>query len=233
MKCKYCGAELPNGTNFCTNCGRDLRNLRKCVKCGEIIDDDATFCPFCGTEQPVYQEDNSSKTKLYWIIPIVVVIAAAVGAFLYLHRDKAPEPVNTSTTMPPADSDTTVISPPYDVDTTAQSSDDENNTETDESEDESNSDTYNMSYFNYLSERDITEDDLQSFMSTFNISSRQDACNYLRNAIYAVHGLQFGKEAYSSFFSQFEGYSPSRSEVPYSELNDYERNNIQTLKDAQ
>ncbi len=74
MKCKYCGAELPNGTNFCTNCGKDLRNLRKCVKCGEIIDDDATFCPFCGTEQPVYQED---KPRRKWLVPVIVIVVLA------------------------------------------------------------------------------------------------------------------------------------------------------------
>lgn len=51
--------------------------------------------------------------------------------------------------------------------------------------------------------------------------------------LYACLFIQFGKESYNSFFSQFEGYSPSRSEVPYSELNDYERNNIQALKDTQ
>ena len=80
MKCKYCGTELPKGTKFCTNCGRDLSNLRKCVKCGEIIDDDATFCPYCGAEQPVYEEDNPHKK---WLIGVVVALFIAIVGGCY------------------------------------------------------------------------------------------------------------------------------------------------------
>lgn len=80
MKCKYCGTELPKGTKFCTNCGRDLSNLRKCVKCGEIIDDDATFCPYCGSEQPVYEEDNPHKK---WLIGVVVALFIAIVGGCY------------------------------------------------------------------------------------------------------------------------------------------------------
>lgn len=81
MKCKYCGTELPKGTKFCTNCGRDLSNLRKCVKCGEIIDDDATFCPYCGSEQPVYEEDNPHKKWIWTVIIILVIGGGALGYY--------------------------------------------------------------------------------------------------------------------------------------------------------
>lgn len=62
MRCKFCGAEIPDGTNFCPNCGKDLSKLRRCVKCGEMIDDDATFCPFCGTQQPRQQQAQTEQT---------------------------------------------------------------------------------------------------------------------------------------------------------------------------
>lgn len=63
MRCKFCGAEIPDGTNFCPNCGKDLSKLRRCVKCGEMIDDDATFCPFCGTQQPRQQQAQAEQTE--------------------------------------------------------------------------------------------------------------------------------------------------------------------------
>lgn len=83
MKCKYCGTELPKGTKFCTNCGKDLSSLRKCVKCGEIIDDDATFCPYCGAEQPVYLEDSPYKKWIKIIVGIIVIAGVGAGTYFY------------------------------------------------------------------------------------------------------------------------------------------------------
>ena len=83
MKCKYCGTGLPNGTNFCTNCGKDLSNLNKCFKCGEIIDDDVTFCPHCGVEQPVYDEGGTNR-KWIWGIAALLLIAAVAGGYYYM-----------------------------------------------------------------------------------------------------------------------------------------------------
>ena len=83
MKCKYCGTGLPNGTNFCTNCGKDLSNLNKCFKCGEIIDDDATFCPHCGVEQPVYDEGGTNR-KWIWGIAALLLMAAVAGGYYYM-----------------------------------------------------------------------------------------------------------------------------------------------------
>ena len=120
MKCKYCGAEVPNDTSFCPNCGKDLSKLKKCVKCGEIIDDDATFCPHCGAEQPVYLEDNP-KRKWIWIVIVLVVLIAAGGAFYMYHGQNRPESI-----APAADSDS--VSAPVDTlsaDTTNTTTQDE------------------------------------------------------------------------------------------------------------
>lgn len=100
MKCKYCGAEIPNGTNFCPNCGKDLSQLRKCVKCGEIIDDDVAFCPYCGAEQPVYLEDKPWR-KWLWIVGfIVLVVMIVAGACFLYQRHNLP-----SSAAPPASED--------------------------------------------------------------------------------------------------------------------------------
>ena len=88
MKCKYCGAEVPDGSKFCPSCGKDLSNVRKCVKCGEIIDDDATFCPHCGAEQPLYDEKKSNMPKIL-VVVFLVIAAIGVGAWYFLsHQNK-------------------------------------------------------------------------------------------------------------------------------------------------
>lgn len=63
MKCRYCGAEIPDDSAFCPNCGKKIEKVRRCVKCGEVIDDDATFCPFCGTQQPRQQQAQTEQTE--------------------------------------------------------------------------------------------------------------------------------------------------------------------------
>ncbi len=100
MRCKYCGTELPNGTDFCTNCGKDLSKLNKCFKCGEIIDDDTTFCPHCGVEQPIYDEGGSSK-KWIWGVAVLLLIAAVVGYYYVSNRqnNESPPKANTADTV--------------------------------------------------------------------------------------------------------------------------------------
>lgn len=47
MKCVKCGKELPEGINFCTECGAPLNNIR-CPKCNFKLKGSESFCPNCG-----------------------------------------------------------------------------------------------------------------------------------------------------------------------------------------
>ncbi len=46
-KCKYCGAELLEESNFCTECGKPI-SQSQCPHCGAPVNDDDTFCQECG-----------------------------------------------------------------------------------------------------------------------------------------------------------------------------------------
>lgn len=96
MKCRYCGAEIPDDSAFCPNCGKEISNQRKCVKCGEIIGNNDSFCPYCGTEQPADEEvsGNGPSRKRLWLIlaAVIAVIALAFGAYFFFSNDSKPGP---------------------------------------------------------------------------------------------------------------------------------------------
>ncbi|EQB68994.1 SPFH domain-containing protein [Cuniculiplasma divulgatum] len=50
--CPKCGAAVPSTSNFCPNCGNDMRIQQpatiKCPKCGSEIPANSKFCPDCG-----------------------------------------------------------------------------------------------------------------------------------------------------------------------------------------
>lgn len=47
MKCIKCGASLPEGAEFCVECGARQVQERRC-SCGRIVGKDDKFCPECG-----------------------------------------------------------------------------------------------------------------------------------------------------------------------------------------
>lgn len=47
MFCTKCGAELLDGTPFCTGCGEALVPTKYCPKCGERLPEDAKVCIKC------------------------------------------------------------------------------------------------------------------------------------------------------------------------------------------
>lgn len=48
MKCPSCGADLPSGSKFCTNCGNKIGGGISCPKCKADIPAGSKFCPGCG-----------------------------------------------------------------------------------------------------------------------------------------------------------------------------------------
>lgn len=64
MKCDQCGAEVPDGKNFCPKCGTSMNNAefpkigRVCENCGEDVPAGSKFCPNCGA---VAKEKNCPK----------------------------------------------------------------------------------------------------------------------------------------------------------------------------
>ena len=51
-KCPSCGAVIPEGSNFCGQCGTQYvpAAYLVCAKCGNILEEDDVFCPVCGTK---------------------------------------------------------------------------------------------------------------------------------------------------------------------------------------
>lgn len=49
-KCHICGHEISEGTDFCANCGHDLRAIKTCPNCGGQNSRDAKHCVNCGKE---------------------------------------------------------------------------------------------------------------------------------------------------------------------------------------
>lgn len=48
MKCSNCGAELPEGSKFCSECGTEQDLSFFCMKCGTKVQYGEKFCPNCG-----------------------------------------------------------------------------------------------------------------------------------------------------------------------------------------
>lgn len=48
MKCNSCGAELPEGSKFCSKCGLEQNLSFFCKKCGTKIQYNESVCPNCG-----------------------------------------------------------------------------------------------------------------------------------------------------------------------------------------
>ena len=110
MKCKNCGAELAEGTKFCTECGVSISNnmpssqndVHKidsdemyCFHCAGIIKKLAEICPKCGCRvAPAYassQVDQSSPglAVLSFFFPLIGIIMFFVWSKTYPLRAKS------------------------------------------------------------------------------------------------------------------------------------------------
>ena len=103
MKCIYCGAEIEQDAQFCTNCGKNLSKFNRCVKCGELLDTKTQFCPYCGSNQyEEIQEKPSADTnkdqedtlqpneqtgrskKWLWLTCVLLAVCLALGGLWFL-----------------------------------------------------------------------------------------------------------------------------------------------------
>lgn len=50
IKCPSCGADLPPGSKFCTNCGSKIGAGNTCPKCKADVPAGSKFCPSCGNK---------------------------------------------------------------------------------------------------------------------------------------------------------------------------------------
>jgi hypothetical protein len=64
MKCGNCKLEIPDGCQYCPNCGTKVETIinRKCIVCGlENLPEDAMYCPRCGSN--LKESDELTEKK--------------------------------------------------------------------------------------------------------------------------------------------------------------------------
>ncbi len=62
LNCPNCGHEIPLNTNFCPECGYQVRDVKICLNCGFENPVDAKFCERCGSKFYLEQITKNVKT---------------------------------------------------------------------------------------------------------------------------------------------------------------------------
>ena len=132
MKCLYCGAELPEGSRFCSSCGNSIsgNNVRQCPHCGKPAAENELICSACGTSltgnvtEPARRNYSSPVKKTnkgviaVIIVAAVIVFAAAVAVgFTYINTSNDDEEKSSEATQTPAVQQTPTASPQQNVTT--------------------------------------------------------------------------------------------------------------------
>ena len=71
MYCKHCGAQNPDGVNFCTSCGASMNDEAQTVRCPNCGAQNAAgvkFCTSCGAAldtQNTNQQQNTYQQQTY------------------------------------------------------------------------------------------------------------------------------------------------------------------------
>ena len=212
--------------------------LIRCSKCGHMISDKAKKCPKCGAnisndrpcsthvEYKTYHRPKKSLSPLIWILPLIVL--GVVAAFIYFcitqynstYSEIEHEIVELDNTIPTEREgeiiEKTTIQEKYkdSADTVATT---RNYSEYSGYED-------NDGYDEILSERKLTETDLEG--------KTKKELEIMRNSIYARHGYRFRRDDLLRYFSQFSWYTPSSGDMTlaYSYMSGIERYNVEFIK---
>lgn len=62
FNCPNCSFEIPINTNFCPECGYQIRNVKVCLNCGFENPSDAKFCEKCGNR--FYVEQTTKNVRI-------------------------------------------------------------------------------------------------------------------------------------------------------------------------
>ena len=91
--CKKCGAELKDGSSYCSKCGTPTKRI--CSKCQTVLDDSHEYCPNCGTK---YSDPTSSisiqdspenepvaiqKNRKPLLVALAIILLLVGGYFIY------------------------------------------------------------------------------------------------------------------------------------------------------
>ena len=94
MKCRHCGEEIPDKSEFCPRCGQRILRIRPkqiCSKCGAEVPEGADHCPGCGgkvvgkrKEEGEPGEASTAKAPFSdALIPLSRAVLPGLGACLF------------------------------------------------------------------------------------------------------------------------------------------------------
>ena len=109
MNCKYCGAEVPDGKNFCPNCGKAQDETEQTVKSAETAAEEAA--PEMNAAEPVKETKaapeadeaaaKKEKKKAGWILGAAIAVLVIIIALLVVKivRDSQIKKIDTAETV--------------------------------------------------------------------------------------------------------------------------------------
>lgn len=194
----------------------------KCPNCQSEIASGSMFCTECGMRlsQPESSPEPSSKQNNVLIVCITLVTLALIGLAALWVMKSGPKESDESL----AQADTTLVSPSgYNgIDTAVAQVVEEPVVEEPKAHSQSTECVWGTP-FDYLSQRYISYDEIDG-KSNFELL-------VMFNSIYARHGYKFRKhQGLVDYFNNCDWYDGWRKEVPESELNDCEKENIRFIK---
>lgn len=110
-KCKRCGKELLEDSDFCQYCGSneieiiedESNSFKRCANCGKVLPNDSEFCQYCGskniniidnnvinndikkneTNSGVIEDKKANSYRTKFIVTLVIAICAICGAVYF------------------------------------------------------------------------------------------------------------------------------------------------------